>query len=56
MAAVLFTASFQATISTGALLGGVVLDRTSPSAVMLLGGCVALLVVPALGAARATEG
>ncbi|MDQ0713528.1 putative MFS family arabinose efflux permease [Streptomyces luteogriseus] len=55
-ASVLFTASFQATISTGALLGGVVLDRTSPSAVMLLGGGIALLVVLALGAARATEG
>ncbi|MFJ8051048.1 MFS transporter [Streptomyces luteogriseus] len=55
-ASVLFTASFQATISTGALLGGVALDRTSPSAVMLLGGCTALLAVLALGAARATEG
>ncbi|MFF5967175.1 MFS transporter [Streptomyces collinus] len=55
-ASVLFTASFQATISTGALLGGVVLDRTSPSAVLLLCGCVALLVVLAVGAARATEG
>ncbi|MFJ2926521.1 MFS transporter [Streptomyces massasporeus] len=55
-ASVLFTASFQATISTGALLGGVALDRTSPSAVMLLGGCIALLAVLALGAARAAEG
>ncbi|MFF7866110.1 MFS transporter [Streptomyces qaidamensis] len=51
-ASVLFTASFQATISTGALLGGVVLDRTSPSAVMLLGGCTALLMVLATGAGR----
>lgn len=51
-ASVLFTASFQATISTGALLGGVVLDRTSPSAVMLLGGCTALLMVLAAWAAR----
>lgn len=55
-ASVLFTASFQATISTGALLGGVALDRTSPSAVMLLGGCTAVLVVLALGVTRATEG
>ncbi len=49
-ASVLFTASFQATISVGALVGGVVLDRTSPSAVMLLGGCTAVLVVLAVGA------
>ncbi|MGW0609600.1 MFS transporter [Streptomyces sp. NPDC002788] len=51
-ASVLFTASFQATISTGALLGGVALDRTSPSAVMLLGGCTALLMVLAAGVHR----
>ncbi|MER6713619.1 MFS transporter [Streptomyces sp. NPDC006386] len=49
-ASVLFTASFQATISMGALVGGVVLDRTSPSAVMLLGGCTAVLTVLAVGA------
>ncbi|GAA2272674.1 hypothetical protein GCM10010234_04390 [Streptomyces hawaiiensis] len=58
-ASVLFTASFQATISTGALRGGVALDRTSPSVGMLLGGCVALLAVLALtaaGVARAAEG
>ncbi|WP_399935222.1 MFS transporter [Streptomyces kanamyceticus] len=48
-ASVLFTASFQATISLGALVGGVVLDRTSPSAVMLLGGCTAALMVLAVG-------
>lgn len=48
-ASVLFTASFQATISLGALVGGVVLDRTSPSAVMLLGGCTAVLMVLATG-------
>ncbi|MGW0732178.1 MFS transporter [Streptomyces sp. NPDC002851] len=47
-ASVLFTASFQATISIGALVGGVVLDRTSPSTVMLLGGCTAVLMVCAL--------
>jgi predicted MFS family arabinose efflux permease len=49
-ASVLFTAAFQATISFGALVGGVVLDRTSPSAVMLLGGCTAVLMVLAVGA------
>lgn len=50
-ASVLFTASFQATISVGALVGGLVLDRTSPSAVMLLGGCTAVLMVLAVLAA-----
>ncbi|GAA0413476.1 MFS transporter [Streptomyces luteireticuli] len=44
-ASVLFTASFQATFSAGALAGGAVLDRTSPSAVMVAGGCVAALTV-----------
>lgn len=47
-ATVLFTASFQATISIGAFVGGVVLDRTSASVVMLLGGCTAALVVLAV--------
>ncbi|MGW2390474.1 MFS transporter [Streptomyces lydicamycinicus] len=49
-ASVLFTASFQATISIGAFLGGVVLDRTSPSAVMVLGGCTAVFMALAAGA------
>lgn len=49
-ASVLFTASFQATFALGALVGGVVLDRTSPSTVMLLGGCTAVLMVLATGA------
>ncbi|MEU3352196.1 MFS transporter [Streptomyces sp. NPDC037389] len=49
-ASVLFTASFQATISIGALLGGAVLDRTSPSMVMALGGCTAVLTALAVGA------
>ncbi|MET8570125.1 MFS transporter [Streptomyces sp. NPDC004783] len=40
---VLFTASFQATISIGALAGGAVLDRSSPSVVMALGGLAAVL-------------
>ncbi|MFG2140964.1 MFS transporter [Streptomyces sp. NPDC048650] len=42
---VLFTASFQATISFGALVGGVVVDHSSPSRAMTLGGAVAVLVV-----------
>ncbi|NEA48930.1 MFS transporter [Streptomyces sp. SID10815] len=52
-ASVLFTASFQATISMGALVGGVVLDRTSASAVMSLGGCTAVLMVLVVGARSA---
>ncbi|ONI88683.1 MFS transporter [Actinosynnema sp. ALI-1.44] len=44
-ASVLFTSSFQATIGFGALIGGAVVDRSSPSTVMLLGGLTALLVV-----------
>ncbi|QIY54154.1 MFS transporter [Streptomyces sp. RPA4-5] len=48
-ASVLFTASFQATLSTGALVGGLILDRTSPSALMPLGGCTAVLMVLAVG-------
>ncbi|MGG7569428.1 MFS transporter [Streptomyces sirii] len=54
-ATVLFTASFQATFSIGALVGGVILDRTSPSTVMLLGGCTAVLMVLALGARSAVR-
>nr|WP_306856194.1 MULTISPECIES: MFS transporter [unclassified Streptomyces] len=46
-ASVLFTASFQATISLGAVAGGVIVDRTSPSTVMRLGGLVAALMVVA---------
>ncbi|NEB10782.1 MFS transporter [Streptomyces coelicoflavus] len=42
---VLFTASFQATISIGALVGGVVVDHSSPSTVMTLAGTTAALVV-----------
>ncbi len=44
-AAVVFTSSFQATLSVGALAGGVVVDATSPSTVMVVGGVVAVLVV-----------
>jgi predicted MFS family arabinose efflux permease len=46
-ASVLFTASFQATLSTGALVGGVVVDHASPSTVMVLGGTTAALMVAA---------
>lgn len=42
---VLFTASFQATISIGALVGGVVVDHSSPSVVMTLAGTAAALMV-----------
>ncbi|MGV9316864.1 MFS transporter [Streptomyces sp. NPDC003691] len=54
-ASVLFTASFQATLSLGALAGGAVVDRYSPSAAMVLGGAVAALMVSvtAAHAARA---
>ncbi|WP_378732958.1 MFS transporter [Nocardia brasiliensis] len=47
-ASVLFTASFQATISVGALAGGLVVDRASPTTVMLLGGLTATLVIVAV--------
>jgi predicted MFS family arabinose efflux permease len=39
---VLFTSSFQATISVGALVGGSVLDGASAVALMLMGGTVTL--------------
>lgn len=44
-ASVLFTSSFQATISLGALAGGVVVDTASTSAVMVLGGLTAMLMI-----------
>ncbi|QDY80554.1 MFS transporter [Streptomyces qinzhouensis] len=47
-ASVLFTASFQATISLGALMGGVAVDRHSPAAAMVLGGATAALMVCAV--------
>lgn len=47
-ASVLFTSSFQATLSAGALLGGVVVDATSVSVVMTLGGVVAILAAAVL--------
>ncbi|MFE7311063.1 MFS transporter, partial [Streptomyces sp. NPDC057546] len=48
-ASVLFTASFQATFALGALAGGAVLDHMSLSAVMLLGGAVAALLLVVAG-------
>lgn len=45
---VLFTASFQATLSTGALVGGVIVDRTSTATVMTLSGSAAVLMVALL--------
>ncbi|WP_435861703.1 MFS transporter [Streptomyces milbemycinicus] len=42
---VMFTATFQATISFGALAGGVIVDRSSPSTVMTFGGVTAALMV-----------
>ncbi|MFI1488778.1 MFS transporter [Streptomyces sp. NPDC020747] len=47
-ASVLFTASFQATFALGALVGGLTVDRTSPSTVMTLGGIIAALMVAAV--------
>ncbi|MEV5176909.1 MFS transporter [Streptomyces flaveolus] len=47
-ASVMFTASFQATISLGALTGGLVVDAGSPSTVMTLGGMTATLMVIAV--------
>ncbi|MFJ2638502.1 MFS transporter [Streptomyces sp. NPDC087511] len=49
-ASVLFTASFQATFALGALTGGAGLDHLSVSAVMLLGGATAALVVAVVAA------
>ncbi|GAA4640385.1 hypothetical protein GCM10023196_105670 [Actinoallomurus vinaceus] len=44
-ASVLFTASFQATLSTGALVGGIIVDRTSLPTAMMLGGATAVIMV-----------
>ncbi|WP_459962676.1 MFS transporter [Nocardia sp. IFM 10818] len=49
-AAVLFTASFQATFSLGALTGGVIVDRGSPSAVLVFAGGLAALVIVVIAA------
>ncbi|KPC84921.1 transporter [Streptomyces sp. NRRL S-4] len=47
-ASVLFTSSFQATISLGALGGGIVVDASSPTTVMILGGATAALALVTL--------
>lgn len=53
-ASVLFTSSFQATLSLGALAGGVVVDAASVSVVMVLGGCTAVLAVVVIAATSRT--
>ncbi|MFI7065594.1 MFS transporter [Kribbella sp. NPDC050124] len=47
-ATVLFTSSFQATLSAGALLGGLVVDAWSVSVAMVCGGLCALLACTVL--------
>ncbi|NUR99450.1 MAG: MFS transporter [Kribbellaceae bacterium] len=47
-ATVWFTSSFQAVLSTGALIGGLVVDAWSVSVVMVAGGCCAVLTVGVL--------
>ncbi|QEV04000.1 MFS transporter [Streptomyces viridifaciens] len=54
-ATVVFTSSFQATISLGALVGGAVVDASSPSTVLLLGGCVALVAAAVAHVSAARE-
>ncbi|WP_067543521.1 MFS transporter [Nocardia crassostreae] len=49
-AAVLFTASFQATLSLGALTGGIIVDHSSPSTVLLLAGGLTVLVIVVIAA------
>lgn len=58
-ATVLFTSSFQATFALGALLGGIVVDVASVSAVMVCGGVVAAVMAVStwlLGGAGAGRG
>jgi predicted MFS family arabinose efflux permease len=52
---VLFTSSFQATLSAGALVGGLLLDRTTVSVVMVAGGLTALLMVGMLALESVTQ-
>lgn len=49
---VLFTSSFQATISVGALVGGAVLDGASTVALMLIGGTVAVVAATSIALFR----
>lgn len=51
-AMVVFTACFQAALAGGALLGGVVVDASSASAVMVFGGAVCLATVAAAAVSR----
>ncbi|MEV0322587.1 MFS transporter [Streptomyces sp. NPDC050658] len=51
-ASVLFTSSFQATMSLGALAGGIVVDSASTRLVMALGGIAALLAAATVSASR----
>ncbi|MEU0935546.1 MFS transporter [Embleya sp. NPDC005971] len=54
-AMVVFTSSFQLTLATGALVGGAVVDATSPSTVMVCAGAIALAAVAALAALAAPD-
>jgi predicted MFS family arabinose efflux permease len=47
-ASILFTSSFQATLSLGALSGGIVVDRISVAAVMGIAGALAALTASVL--------
>ncbi|WP_280269755.1 MFS transporter [Nocardia wallacei] len=51
-AAVLFTASFQAMLATGAFVGGRIVDASSTAAVMVCAGALAVLTIVVVGAAR----
>jgi predicted MFS family arabinose efflux permease len=51
-ATVLFTASFQFTLSAGALAGGFVVDAVSVPAVMTCGGVIALLAAAVIQGVR----
>lgn len=54
-ATVLFTSSFQAMLSVGALLGGLVVDAWSVSVAMVCGGVCALLMARVLLWSRAQQ-
>ncbi|QIS14849.1 MFS transporter [Nocardia arthritidis] len=53
-ASVLFTASFQLTLSLGALTGGVIVDHTSPTTVLLLAAAPVALAILTLTTHLAT--
>ncbi|MGW0662396.1 MFS transporter [Streptodolium elevatio] len=55
-AMVVFTSSFQATLAGGALLGGVVVDATSASAVMVLSGVVCLATAATVALSAGPKG